>query len=162
MQIEEYRGQYLEEVIQMILAIQRDELGVQITREDQPDLMNISFFYQKGNGNFWIAKEGGTVAGTIALIDIGNGDVALRKMFVHRDYRGPGKAVSSALMDVLLSWCRERAVMNIYLGTIDIMKAAHRFYEKNGFQRIVKEELPAGFPVMKVDNTFYKLHLQYR
>jgi len=39
------------------------------------------------------------------------------------------------------------------------MKAAHRFYERNGFTRVGKEQLPAAFPLMKVDDTFYHLTL---
>lgn len=159
MEIEEYSHHEPQQIIQLIVGIQRDELGIQIASEDQPDLMNIKPFYQKGNGNFWLAKDKNKIVGTIALIDIGKEEVALRKMFVDRDYRGGKKGVAQALMDVLINWCRSRSVKNIYLGTIDIMKAAHRFYEKNGFQKVKKEELPAGFPLMKVDNVFYKLHL---
>jgi hypothetical protein len=36
------------------------------------------------------------------------------------------------------------------------MKAAHRFYEKNGFVEIAKEQLPESFPLMRVDNRFFK------
>ena len=32
--------------------------------------------------------------------------------------------------------------------------AAHRVYQKNGFKKIQKQELPETFPVMEVDNKF--------
>ncbi|UBH10929.1 hypothetical protein [Macrococcus armenti] len=35
------------------------------------------------------------------------------------------------------------------------MKPAQHFYRKNGFHRILKEELPKDFPLVKVDNIFY-------
>ena len=35
----------------------------------------------------------------------------------------------------------------------------HRFYEKNGFQLIDPDTLPARFPKMKVDTRFYRLGL---
>jgi N-acetylglutamate synthase-like GNAT family acetyltransferase len=158
--IEEYKDHDPQKIIQLIVTIQQDELGVKITGEDQPDLKNIQSFYQKGNGNFWIATDGNKIAGTIALVDIGNNEAVLRKMFVHPEYRGSDKVVSSSLMTTLLGWCQSKKIRTIYLGTIDIMKAAHRFYEKNGFREITKKELPPTFPVMKVDNVFYKLDLQ--
>ena len=156
MRIVEYKNEFQKEVIDLIVGIQRDELGVNITAEDQPDLKQIPVVYQKGKGNFWIAKEEDEIAGTIALIDIGNDEVALRKMFVQPKYRGKDKGIAQQLMDELIDWCRMKDIRAIYLGTIDIMKAAHRFYERNGFRRVTKAELPSHFPLMPVDNVFYK------
>jgi hypothetical protein len=44
----------------------------------------------------------------------------------------------------------------IFLGTTEKLKAAHRFYEKNGLIEINRQSLPEEFPVMKVDVRFYK------
>jgi N-acetylglutamate synthase-like GNAT family acetyltransferase len=154
--IQEYSNGYVEQVIDLILGIQQKELHVQITAADQPDLRSIKEFYQKGNGNFWIAVDDRHVVGTIALIDIGDSEVALRKMFVHPDYRGKFNATAQGLMDKVFEWSTNRQLKNIYLGTIDIMKAAHRFYEKNGFIVIDRDRLPLSFPVMQVDNIFYR------
>ena len=156
MNIYEYTETYNEQVIGLIVNIQRDELGVKITADDQPDLKAISSGYQKGKGNFWLAVDEQKVVGTIALIDMGGNEAALRKMFVHPEYRGKDKGVAQQLINVLFAWGRKNDIETIYLGTIDIMKAAHRFYEKNGFQRVVKQELPISFPAMPVDNIFYK------
>jgi hypothetical protein len=41
----------------------------------------------------------------------------------------------------------------------DVYKAAHRFYEKNGFSEIKKAELPPNFPLLQVDTKFYKYNL---
>lgn len=35
--------------------------------------------------------------------------------------------------------------------------AAHRFYEKHGFARLPREELPPSLPVMVVDSIFHRL-----
>ena len=51
------------------------------------------------------------------------------------------------------------AVTRILLGTVDVLVAAHRFYEKNGFVRIDKRDLPAAFPLVAVDTRFYALTL---
>ena len=105
-----------------------------------------------------MAEDNGVVVGTIALIDIGAGQGALRKMFVHKDYRG-AKQTAKKLLDVLLNWSREQGLREIYLGTTVKFLAAHRFYEKNGFVEMAKEQLPSAFPVMKVDSRFYKYTL---
>ncbi|HEX6192571.1 MAG TPA: GNAT family N-acetyltransferase, partial [Chitinophagaceae bacterium] len=112
--------------------------------------------YMQDKGNFWLMLDKGQVVGTIALIDIGNAEAVLRKMFVHPAYRGSQMGVAQVLLETLLNWCRANGINTIFLGTIDIMKAAHRFYEKNGFVKMDKVKLPSKFPAMKVDNVFYK------
>lgn len=151
----EYTPQYEQETINLIVGIQASEFGIPITAEDQPDLRQVKAFYQQGKGNFWLAMEDSAVIGTIALIDIGNNAVALRKMFVHPGYRGKGKTAGQQLMDTVFAWCRLRDIKDIYLGTVDQFRAAHRFYEKNGFRQLLKEELPATFPAMPLDTIFY-------
>jgi GNAT superfamily N-acetyltransferase len=148
-----YGGENPDAIYDLILPIQREEFGVAITREAQPDLADIPAFYQQGHGNFWLAVRSGAVVGTIALKDIGNGQVALRKMFVRRQERGSG--VAKALLDTALVWARARGVTDIFLGTTALYLAAHRFYEKNGFVEIDKSDLPGTFPVMAVDTKFY-------
>ena len=60
------------------------------------------------------------------------------------------------LLNELLAWAREKDLSEIYLGTTSKFLAAHRFYEKNGFEEIPKSSLPERFPVMIVDVKFYK------
>lgn len=149
----------------LILAIQRTEFGIPITLEAQPDLANIRGFYQTGAGNFWVAEIDGDIVGTVALKDIGNGDAALRKMFVAAGHRGRLPApqqggVAQQLLQSLLQWARQKGLSNIYLGTTEKFLAAHRFYEKQGFMAIPRESLPKAFPLMQVDTRFYWLSLQ--
>ncbi len=151
-----YEEKYQQEIVDLILPIQQQEFNVSITIHDQPDLQNILSFYLKGNGNFWVALSQEQVVGTIALIDIGYDQVALRKMFVHREHRGKEKGVAQQLFDTLATWCKQKAVKEVLLGTIDSMRAAHHFYLKNGFNEVSKAALPPNFPVMRVDNKFYK------
>ena len=155
--IQEYKSEYKEELIRMILAIQQDEYKIPISRENQPDLADIPEFYQKANGNFWVALHSGNVVGTIGLIDIGNQQVALRKMFVKAAYRGNQSGIARMLLEKAVTWSAKHGVKFIYLGTTDKFKAAHRFYEKNGFTIMEKRELPPEFPVMQVDTVFYRL-----
>ena len=151
-----YSSIYQEAILNLIVNIQQTEFGIAITAADQPDLCNIQDFYQKGKGNFWVALLNQEVVGTISLLDIGNGQSALRKMFVDRPYRGKNYQVAAALLGTLLNWARSQKVREIYLGTTPKFLAAHRFYEKNGFKEIAEDELPHNFPVMRVDTRFYK------
>mgnify|MGYP002713085694 CR=1 FL=1 len=153
--IEEYTDKYASDVERLILEIQKNEFNINITIDNQPDLQNISNFYQVNNGNFWIAKTDNLVIGTISLLDIGNSQSALRKMFVHKNYRGKELGVGQKLLETLFGWANQKEIKEILLGTTEKFKAAQRFYEKNGFEEIKETDLPANFPVMSVDVKFY-------
>jgi N-acetylglutamate synthase-like GNAT family acetyltransferase len=146
-------------VLELILAIQREEFGIAITAKDQPDLQDIPSFYQTGTGNFWVAEAGNHIVGTIGLKDIENNSAALRKMFVARSWRGPSMRIAATLLDQALIHARQTRIRNIYLGTTDKFAAAHRFYEKNGFALIDRHALPPTFPLMAVDTRFYAMQL---
>lgn len=146
-------------VAALIVGIQRREFGISITYDDQPDLKDVPGFYQNGAGDFWVARSGGAIVGTIALKDIGNAQVALRKMFVDTAHRGREQGVAQRLLDTAIAAARANNVKDIYLGTTAKFLAAHRFYGKNGFAEIAAETLPQSFPRMAVDTKFYRLRL---
>lgn len=154
-----YEKRYFQQVFDLIVPIQREEFGIDISAEKQPDLADIPGYYQSGLGNFWLAREGDSVVGSISLKDIGDGDVALRKMFVKSSHRGREKGIAAALLRTALEWSARQNVKTIYLGTTAQFLAAHRFYEKNGFAEIPKSALPASFPVMDVDTKFYRCNV---
>ena len=158
-QIVEFRADHQEAVEELVLPIQQNEFNVRITRDEQEDLVNVAAVFQKGKGNFWVAVADGLVVGSIGIVDIGNDQVALKKMFVRRDFRGKEGGVAAALLSGAKHWCRERGVKQILLGTVAQMTAAHKFYEKNGFQEITAEKLPASFPIVHVDSKFYSCNL---
>lgn len=146
-------------VLELILPIQQEEFGIPITAGDQPDLQAIGDFYQTGCGDFWVAKLKGRVVGTIALKDLGDGQAALRKMFVSASHRGAALGVASRLLEHLLTRARAHGLAAIHLGTTDEFVGAYRFYEKNGFRRLAREALPRAFPLVAVDTRFYRLDL---
>jgi N-acetylglutamate synthase-like GNAT family acetyltransferase len=154
-----FQARYAAQVAALVVSIQREEFGLDIDLERQPDLAAIPAYYQQGAGNFWVALDHEEVIGTIALKDIGDHGVALRKMFVAAAYRGPAHGVAAKLLHAALDWARQHAVRHIFLGTTEKFRAAHRFYEKHGFAPIDVTTLPAGFPFMPVDTRFYRLDL---
>ena len=153
--IQTYTDIHKKDVADLILHIQNDEFGIPITLELQPDLNEIPGFYQANNGNFWIAKIDDRIIGTIALLDIRNRKGALRKMFVDKNYRGKEFGVGQNLLNTLVGWAKHKGFTDIFLGTTEKFIAAQRFYEKNGFKEIEKQQLPATFPIMEVDIKFY-------
>lgn len=151
---------FTNQLVSMILEIQQKEFNLPITANDQPDLFDIPNFYQFGSGNFWIAISDEKVVGSIAIIDIGNQKVAMRKMFVHRNYRGRNIGTAHDLFKTLFSWSNTKGVREIFLGTTEKMYAAQKFYINHGFREINKDDLPVSFPVMDVDSRFYFLEQQ--
>lgn len=152
-------NEYAEAVIDLILNIQQKEFNVAITLEDQPDLLEISTFYHQQGGCFWGAFIDGELIGTIALVKYDDEAGAIRKMFVKKEYRGKELFIAQQLLDTLIAYSKENGLHHLYLGTVSILEAALRFYEKNNFVRIEKEALPEAFPLMSADNVFCHLTL---
>jgi prolyl-tRNA editing enzyme YbaK/EbsC (Cys-tRNA(Pro) deacylase)/GNAT superfamily N-acetyltransferase len=158
-ELREFLPCYQTEVEQLVLPIQQKEFGVVISLSEQPDLLDIAGTFQKGGGNFWLALYKGRVVGCVGLVDIGNGQAALKKMFVEKNFRGKKPGVAAALFNKVRQWCVEQDVNTIFLGTTAQMTAAHRFYEKNGFLVLDAGSLPDSFPRVQVDTKFYCLRL---
>ncbi|MGN7987083.1 GNAT family N-acetyltransferase [Pedobacter sp. 22226] len=159
--IERLNNQFCESVIGLILPIQQIEFNVDIDLAAQPDLLDIEKHYDGSGGAFWGAKLNGELIGTIALIaQPGHHAGAIRKMFVKKEFRGKALGVAQALLKTLLAYCEDNKLNGVYLGTKDILEAACRFYERNGFKQVAMENLPVYFPRMAVDNVFYSLDLK--
>ncbi|MOA18842.1 acetyltransferase [compost metagenome] len=148
-----------EKIINLILPIQQIENNVPVTLEDQPDLLNIESVYHKSGGGFWGIKHNDEIIGTIALIAFEGNGGAIRKMFVKKEFRGKEFGLAQQLLETLIDYCKKQGITDLYLGTLDTLKAAIRFYERNGFELIAKETLPVSFPVMQVDNRFFHLKI---
>ncbi|MNU13215.1 putative N-acetyltransferase YsnE [compost metagenome] len=151
---------YSKEIIDLVLNIQQKEFNVPITIEDQPDLMQIEDFYFANGGSFWGAFINDELVGTIALVKFDEKAAAIRKMFVKKEFRGKEYGIAQKLLETLISYCQKNGIEEVYLGTVSILKAALRFYERNHFEIIEKELLPSKFPLMNADNVFCFLNLK--
>ncbi len=109
---------------------------------------------------YLVAKINEKIVGTVALI-YQDGFAVLKRMYVAKALRGKEMGVSQLLLNQALNACRQMNFDTIYLGTMEEFKAAQRFYEKNNFIKIAKEDLPNYFPNNPVDVVFYKLRLNY-
>ncbi len=109
---------------------------------------------------YWIAMMHEEVVGTIATIRLQNQAAILKRMFVHKAYRGRDKDVSGALINSAFEWCRREKINTLYLGTMNQFQAAQRFYVKKGFRQIECKSLPADYVHNELDDLFFCKHFE--
>jgi N-acetylglutamate synthase-like GNAT family acetyltransferase len=109
---------------------------------------------------YWVALHGNELIGTVGILSIEGEFSILKRMFVKKEYRGKKYNIASLLLNEVFDWCNAQGIDTIYLGTMDQFKAAHKFYEKNGFEKINSNELPSSFVINPIDDVFYKKHIE--
>lgn len=140
----------------MIENIQIQEFSLPITDELNMGILKAEEeYYFNHSYNFWYAVDDiGTVIGSIGLKRINQHDAEIKKFFVSKPYRGKG--VSRKLFYTLLTAAMKHRFKHLYLGTVDILHAAKRFYEKNGFVCIDSSTLPSNFIKCELDTIYFK------
>lgn len=155
--IQAYSKQYQEQIIKLILSIQNEEAGIHLSLKEQQDLTDIPAYYDNAGGRFWLAVEGDKLVGTVALMSFCNGNGVLKKFFVKKEYRQQG--VGQMLYRTLLAYAKEQQFHTLLLDTPSVAKASHRFYEKAGFVKIDKAQLPFPYAYPDRDSLLYLLRL---
>ena len=155
MHIETYTPKYKNEIISLILNIQNNESKINLSLEEQPDLLDISKSYQQNGGEFWLALSDGKVIGTIGLMLKENNCAIMKKFFVKKEFRS--QKVGLALYQKLLNFATNAGVEHIILDTPSVAHASHKFYEKAGFKRIEKADLPIPYTYPDRDSLLYIL-----
>ena len=82
----------------------------------------------------WIAVDDGNVVGSVALRDLGDGAVELKRMYLRPEQRGRG--LGKQLLALALDWAREHGMSVVRLDTSERMETAQRLYEAHGFRRV--------------------------
>jgi putative acetyltransferase len=100
----------------------------------------------------WVAVDGDAVVGSVALRDVGDGAVELKRMYLRPDQRGRG--LGKQLLALALDWARANEMRVVRLDTSERMVAAQRLYEANGFER-----LPGDAPRQGQCRLLYELRL---
>lgn len=157
MKIETYSGKYDEEIISLILDIQNNESKIDLSLEEQPDLLTISQSYQQNGGEFWIALSDGKVIGTIGLMRKEENCAIMKKFFVKKEYRS--QKVGFALYTELLDFAKKAGIRHIILDTPAVAHTSHAFYERAGFRRITAKELPIAYTYPDRDSLLYMLDI---
>lgn len=157
MQIEPYTEKYDNEIISLILGIQNDENNLGLSLGEQPDLLDIKRCYRLSGGEFWVALSDDKVIGTIGLMLKERQCAVLKKFFVQKEFRSQG--VGLALYNTLLTYAKRADVRHIILDTPSVARASHRFYERAGFYKITKNQLPISYAYPDRDSVLYMLDL---
>ena len=157
MNIVEYCEKYNEEIVELVLDIENNESKINLSLEEQPDLMDIRGTFINGEGNFWVAVDNEEVIGTIGLVIKENHCGVLKKFFVRADWRS--KKTGLALYKILLEYAKSRNLESLILDTPSVAKAAHRFYERAGFHRVTADQLPVHYEYPDRDSDLYMLTL---
>lgn len=103
MHIETYSGKYDKEIVSLILDIQNNEAKINLSLEEQPDLLDINRYYQQNGGEFWIALSDNCVIGTVGLMLKEKNYAVLKKFFVKKEFRSQkvGLAYTASLSNLL-------------------------------------------------------------
>lgn len=157
MKIITYQEKYQQQIIDLILFIQNEEAKINLSLEEQPDLLNIAKYYQKEGGEFWLAVEDNQVIGTLALMNKGNGNGILKKGFVKQEYRKCG--ILTQLYKTLLDYAKEKQIKRLMFDTPSVATNCHRFFEKAGYIRISKNEQPFEYDYPDRNSYLYLLEL---
>ena len=157
MEIIQYRDEFKDEAINLILHIQNDEAKVNMPLEGQPDLLDITESYINRGGNFWLAVDDGHVVGTVALMKINDDWCVLKKFFVRSDYRS--QKVGLALYTRLLDFSNTNGFRHMILDTPSVAKKAHAFYVRAGFKQIGKSDLPIRYDYLDRESLLFHLEL---
>ncbi len=158
MEIKVFEPKFNQAVIDLILNIQQEEFSIPISLAEQPDLLDIENSYQNQGGQFWVAVDDEKkVLGCIGLVALRENNVALKKMFVAATYRKAG--LGKKLLKAFTDYCQEKQKSAIFLGTTSEFVAAQYFYQKAGFREIEQSDLPIDFPILAVDNRYYKYQI---
>ncbi len=157
MEIREYTNDYAQQIIDLILHIQNDEAGIDLSIDEQPDLLDIKTHYLDNGGKFWLAVENNELIGTIALMNNGSGNGILKKFFVRQDRRS--RKVGLTLYKVLHEYALKHNYKMILLDTPSVASASHAFYERSGFKRIEKSQIPFEYDYPDRDSYLYLLQL---
>jgi len=106
------------------------EFGFTADPDIDPDLADPNAYYAA----LWIALSGSDVVGSIALRDLGDQVIELKRMYLRPVCRGRG--TGHRLLLTALDWSRANGIRTIKLDTTERMATARHLYEQYGFVRV--------------------------
>jgi molybdopterin-guanine dinucleotide biosynthesis protein A/GNAT superfamily N-acetyltransferase len=124
------------------------EFGFAPDSELDPDLGDPGGYYAA----LWIAERDGEVVGSVALRDLGDGALELKRMYLRPEHRGRG--LGKRLLTTALDEARERGATMVRLDTSERMETAQTLYEAYGFRRV-----PGHAPRQGQSRLLYELRL---
>lgn len=153
-----YDDKYKESIAELILFVQNAEFNLDISIEEQTDILDIPTHYFVHGGNFWVElNENNRVIGTVGLQRVTDEIGIMKKFFVYKEYRGNYYSVGQNLFNSLLLYAKSQGLKQIILDSPAIATRSHRFYEKNGFEVITEQQLPIQYAYPDRNSLLFKL-----
>ncbi|MEM9363284.1 MAG: GNAT family N-acetyltransferase [Bacteroidota bacterium] len=107
------------------------------TAYEDKALENMYFEYHKEKSSYLVAEKDEEILGCAGIAPLRGTEeriCELQKMYVSKKARGQG--VAQKLMDACMDTAKDFGFESCYLETMPYMTAAHRLYEKSGFEFI--------------------------
>lgn len=125
--------------IQMGVGVMDDEHRAAVAPDAREKWMAyiLQHIEQKSIAEVWKAVDEGRIVGFVVADIEEDGDAPFGMVcdvLVREDYRGHG--AGAALLQTAIDWLRSRGIKDIYLESGKDNHAAHRFFEKRGFNHI--------------------------
>ena len=98
--------------------------------------------FKPGREQCWVAERAGAMAGSVLLVDGGDGVARLRLLYVEPWARGLG--IGQALVDECIGFARAAGYAKMSLWTHKVLLSARRIYAAAGM-RVVQEETHDAF-----------------
>ena len=98
--------------------------------------------FKPGREQCWVAERAGAMAGSVLLVDAGDGVARLRLLYVEPWARGLG--IGQALVDECIGFARAAGYAKMSLWTHKVLLSARRIYAAAGM-RVVQEETHDAF-----------------
>jgi DNA-binding MarR family transcriptional regulator/GNAT superfamily N-acetyltransferase len=98
--------------------------------------------YRAGRDQCWVAESGGVMAGSVFVVDAGDGVAQLRLLYVEPWARGMG--IGGDLVGRCVIFAREAGYKTLRLWTHTVLESARRIYAGAGME-IVKTEVHHEF-----------------
>jgi putative acetyltransferase len=124
------------------------EFGFEPDPAIDPDLDDPAVVYTA----LWVALADGGVVGSVALRDLGDGALELKRMYLRPEVRGRG--LGKRLLATALDHARATCARVVRLDTSERMETARHLYEAQGFVRV-----PGHAPRQGQQRLLYELRL---
>ena len=89
----------------------------------------------------------------------GDAKAVLKKFFVYEPYRGAPCHLGRQLYGTLLDYARTHGVKQLILDTPKNTDRAHKFYERAGFTKIERADVPVVYDFPYEDSYFFRLEI---
>lgn len=155
--IQKFKSEKQKELIDFVLEIQNGEFNLGFERFDQKDIIDTAKFYN--GGGFWVEEIENEIVGCIGLQKLDFETGILRKMFVKKELRGKSLNIAQNLFDTLKQEAIKLNLKRILLDTPSVAVASHRFYLKNGFQEITRQNIPNEYSYPDRNSKIFELIL---